>query len=32
VGVLAGVLALAGLVYFGVLLLAGVNLRQFARR
>jgi putative peptidoglycan lipid II flippase len=32
VAVLAGVLALAGLVYFGVLLLAGVNLRQFARR
>jgi putative peptidoglycan lipid II flippase len=32
VAMLAGVLAAAAAVYFGVLLLAGVNLRQFARR
>jgi hypothetical protein len=30
--VLAGVLAGAGAVYFGVLRLIGLNLRQFARR
>ena len=32
VALLAGVLAAAAAVYFGVLLLLGVNLRQFARR
>lgn len=32
VALLAGVLAAAAAVYFGVLLLVGVNLRQFARR
>ena len=32
VAVLAGVLAAAAVVYFGMLLLTGLNLRQFARR